>query len=139
MPTATETAAELFANRKNLAALGNYSEEDTVGHLIDPVLAFLEYPVTHQRRELQSGGNRPDIILYDRPTALAASQPARAVLEAKPLGYDLEGRGKSRAQRPKNQLHRYMTGVQASPAPMGSLPTATSGTPSGTSQTNGLS
>lgn len=114
MPTATETAAELFANRKNLAALGNYSEEDTVGHLIDPVLAFLEYPITHQQRERQLGGNRPDIILWDQPTARGAGKPARAVLEAKPLGYDLNGKGKSRAQRPKNQLHRYMTGIQAS-------------------------
>ena len=114
MPTATETAATLFANRKNLTTLGNYSEEDTVSHLIDPALAFLGYPVTHQRRELQSGGNRPDIILWDAPTALAGARPARAVLEAKPLGHDLEGKGKPRAQRPKNQQRRYMTGHPAS-------------------------
>ena len=111
---AAETAATLFANRKNLTTLGNYSEEDTVSHLIDPALAFLGYPVTHQRRELQSGGNRPDIILWDAPTALAGARPATAVLEAKPLGHDLEGKGKPRAQRPKNQQRRYMTGHPAS-------------------------
>ena len=78
------------------------------------MLAFLGYPITHQRRELQSGGNRPDIILWDAPTALAGARPARAVLEAKPLGHDLDGKGKPRAQRPKNQQRRYMTGHPAS-------------------------
>ena len=92
MPTACQTAAELFANRKNLDARDKFSEEDTVSHLVDPVLTFLGYPPTHQRRELQSGGNRPDITVYDAPTASAGGKPPRAIIEAKRLGYDLEGR-----------------------------------------------
>ena len=80
MPNAAETARILFANRRNLVGLGAYSEEDTVSHLIDPALAFLGYPVTHQRRELQSGDNRPDIVLYDAPAAFAGSAAGRPPL-----------------------------------------------------------
>ena len=115
-PSALETAEELFANHQNLAALGtgNYSEEDTVAHLIDPVLTFLGYPATKQRRELQSGGNRPDIILYPVPVSNAGNRRADVILEAKPLGHDLDGKGRPRADRPKNQQRRYMLGHPAS-------------------------
>lgn len=108
MPTAAQTAQTLFANRRNLAALGNYSEQDTVSHLIDPTLAFLGYPPEYQMRERQVGDNRPDIILYDGPTALAGHKPAVAILEAKPLNANLEGRGLARHRRPKGQLLRYI-------------------------------
>jgi len=108
MPNAAETARILFANRRNLVGLGAYSEEDTVSHLIDPALAFLGYPVTHQRRELQSGDNRPDIVLYDAPAALAGSRPSAVILEAKPLKHDLSGRGVPRSRRPQNQIRRYL-------------------------------
>ena len=114
MTAATETAETLFKNRGYLTALDDYSEEDTVSHLIEPVLEFLGYPVPHQRRELQSGGNRPDIVIYKVPAALAKNQPANVILEAKPLGYDLEGKGKAKVHRPKNQQRRYLTGHQAS-------------------------
>ena len=114
MTAATTTAEMLFANQKNLLALGNYSEEDTVSHLIDPVLSFLGYPVTHQRRELQSGGNRPDIVLYDVPAGLAGNRPAESILEAKPLKYDLDGKGKAKVNRPKSQLRRYLLGHESS-------------------------
>ena len=114
MTAATTTAETLFANRRNLKALGNYSEEDTVSHLIDPVLFFLGYPVTHQRRELQSGGNRPDIVMYNVPAGLAGNRPADVILEAKPLGHDLEGKGKARGNRPKSQQRRYLLGHEAS-------------------------
>ena len=114
MSMATTTAETLFANRQNLIALDNYSEEDTVNQLIDPVLTFLGYPATHQLREHQSGGNRPDIVLYSVPASLAKNQPADAILEAKPLGFDLGGKGKARGNRPKNQQRRYLLGHPAS-------------------------
>ena len=109
MPNAAETARTLFANRRNLVGLGDYSEEDTVSHLIDPALAFLGYPVTHQRRELQSGDNRPDIVLYDAPAALAGSRPSAVILEAKPLKHDLSGRGVPVSRKPQNQIRRYLS------------------------------
>ena len=108
MPNAAETARTLFANRRNLVGLGDYSEEDTVAHLIDPALAFLGYPVTHQRRELQSGDNRPDIVLYDAPTMWAGNRPSAVILEAKPFGYDLSGRGVPVSRKPQNQIRRYL-------------------------------
>ena len=109
MPNAADTARTLFANRRNLVGLGDYSEEDTVSHLIDPALAFLGYPVTHQRRELQSGDNRPDIVLYDAPTMWAGNRPSEVILEAKPFGYDLSGRGVPRSRKPQNQIRRYLS------------------------------
>ena len=109
MPNAAETARILFANRRNLVGLGDYSEEDTVLQLIDPALAFLGYPATHQRRELQSGDNRPDIVLYAVATMLAGGRLPDAILEAKPLGYDLSGRGVPRSRKPNNQIRRYLS------------------------------
>ena len=113
-PTATQTAQTLFANRSNLIALGTYSEQDTVRHLIDPTLEFLGFPAGHQRREFQAGDSRPDIVLYDVPAALAGQKPAAAILEAKPLNADLEGRGLAHSRRPKGQLLRYIIGHPAS-------------------------
>ena len=69
-PTATETAARLYENRRLLAANPNYSEADTVAHLIDPALEYLGYPATHQLRENQINKNRPDIVLWTMPYAL---------------------------------------------------------------------
>lgn len=109
MPNAADTARTLFANRRNLVGLGDYSEEDTVLQLIDPALAFLGFPATHQRRELQSGDNRPDIVLYDAPTMFAGNRPAIAILEAKPLGHDLTGRGAPLSRKPINQIRRYLS------------------------------
>jgi len=114
MPTAAETAQTLFANRRNLVALVDYSEQDTVRNLIDPTLDFLGFPGGHQRREFQAEDNRPDIVLYDVPAALAGRKPAVAILEAKPLNFDLERRGLSRRKRPKSQLKRYILGHPAS-------------------------
>ena len=113
-PTATQTAQTLFANRRNLTALGTYSEQDTVRHLIDPTLEFLGFPAIHQRRELQAGDSRPDIVLYDVPAALAGQKPAVAILEAKSLNSDLEGRGLAHSRRPKSQLMRYIIAHPAS-------------------------
>ena len=114
MPTAAETAQTLFANRRNLIALGDYSEQDTVRNLIDPTLDFLGFPGGHQRREFQAGDNRPDIVLYDVPAALAGQRHAVAILEAKPLNADLDGRGSAHSRRPKSQLMRYIIAHPAS-------------------------
>ena len=114
MPTAAETAQTLFANRRNLIALGNYSEQDTVRNLIDPALDFLGFPGDRQRREFQAGDNRPDIVLYDVPAALAGQRRSVAILEAKPLNADLDGRGSAHSRRPKSQLMRYIIAHPAS-------------------------
>lgn len=114
MPDPLETAKLLFARRKGLLGLGKYTEEETVLRLIDPVLAYLEYPVDNQRRELQSDGNRPDIIIYPMSASKASNKPADIILEAKPLKADLDGVGLPRSKRPKNQLRRYMLGLDAS-------------------------
>ena len=114
MPDPLETAKLLFDRRKDLLRLGNYTEEETVSRLIDPVLAYLEYPVENQRRELQSGGNRPDIIIYPMSASKARNKPADIILEAKPLKTDLDGVGLPRSKRPKIQLARYMLGLDAS-------------------------
>ena len=114
MPTAAETAQTLFANRRNLIALGDYSEQDTVRNLIDPTLDFLGFPGGHQRREFQAGDNRPDIVLYDVPAALAGQRRSVAILEAKPLNADLDGRGSAHSRRPKSQLMRYIIAHPAS-------------------------
>ena len=114
MPTAAETAQTLFANRRNLIALGDYSEQDTVRNLIDPALDFLGFPGVHQRREFQAGDNRPDIVLYDVPAALAGQRRSVAILEAKPLNADLDGRGSAHSRRPKSQLMRYIIAHPAS-------------------------
>ena len=112
MPTAAQTAETLFRNRQHL--IGDYSEADTVNHLIDPVLDFLGYPAFHQRREFQSGDDRPDIVLWNMPASKAGQKPAAAILEAKPLGHDLYGRSVARSEKPINQLLRYMQSHRAS-------------------------
>ena len=67
MPTAQETSEKLHGNRHHLMSRGNYSEADTITHLIDPVMDFLDYPSIDQDRESQHNKNRPDIILWDMP------------------------------------------------------------------------
>ena len=114
MPTAAETAQTLFANHRNLIVLADYSEQDTVRNLIDPTLDFLGFPGDRQRREFQAGDNRPDIVLYDVPAALAGQRRSVAILEAKPLNADLDGRGSAHSRRPKSQLMRYIIAHPAS-------------------------
>ena len=110
MPTAQEAAETLHGNRRHLVSLVSYSEADTVLYLIDPVMAFLGYPPIHQVRENQQNKNRPDIVFWDMPAALRKMKAANGILEAKPLGFDLEGKGTPRADRPKSQIKRYLSG-----------------------------
>ena len=122
MSSVAETAARLYENRQALKANPGYSEADTVSHLIDPVLNCLGYPATRQTRENQADQNRPDIVLWNAPHALRGSAPAWAILEAKPMGYDLNGNGRARAERPKEQIRRYVTGyIHSRPGTLGIL------------------
>ena len=89
-----------------------YSEADTIRRFIDPILDFLQYTPTHQRREEQLKRNRPDIVLWDNPYQMASGDPAKLIIEAKPLGTDLNGNGKAKQERPKEQLARYVTGYE---------------------------
>ena len=114
MHIAMEVVETLWENHKLLLANPTYTEADTITHLIDPVLAYLGYPASHQLRESQINKNRPDIVLWNKPFVHSGSEPANAILEAKPLNHDLEGKGESRAERPKNQIRRYVNGYQHS-------------------------
>ena len=106
--TAEETAEQLHRNHQALRGQENYTEADTIDFLILPLLDFWGYPTLHRRREHQHKGNRIDITLYDSPAPRPPRSQARAIIEAKPLGTDLSGRNKARANRPKEQLHRYL-------------------------------
>ena len=106
--TAEETAEQLHHNHQALRGQENYTEADTIDFLILPLLDFWGYPTLHRRREHQHKGNRIDITLYDSPAPRPPRSQARAIIEAKPLGADLSGRNKARANRPKEQLHRYL-------------------------------
>ena len=110
MPTAAQTVDILYQNRRALLQIGKYSEADTVLHLIDPVLEYLGYPATHQTREAQKTKNRPDIVLWPTTADRRSTNPADAILEAKPLDADLDGTGLSRSDRPKSQIKRYLIG-----------------------------
>ncbi len=102
--------------QENAASLRMYdfSEADTVSHLVDPVLDYLGYTVAHQRREGQIKKNRPDIAIWEEPLHIASGLPANAIIEAKPLGTDLNGNGKAKQERPKEQIARYVTGFERS-------------------------
>ncbi len=89
-----------------------FSEADTIGHLIDPVLDYLGYPITQQRREGQAHQNRPDIVIWKSPEQMHLGQTATAIIEAKSLNTDLNGNGKAKQERPKEQIARYVTGYQ---------------------------
>ncbi len=110
MQNALQLVETLRANHCLLLANPNYSEADTVTHLIDPVLSYLGYPASQQLRENQVNKNRPDIVLWNVPYALRGDATANAILEAKPLNHDLDGKGLARADRPKTQIKRYVNG-----------------------------
>ncbi len=96
-----------------LAALdsrGGYSEADTRQHLIDPLIDSL-YDSVRVRREESAAGNRPDYVLYSRP--LVEGGPARAIVEAKPLGADFERYSGDRTGTPHRQTQRYLRGHTA--------------------------
>ena len=116
-----DTIREIRENAEGLRGT-SYGEADTIRNLIDPVLEFLQYPSNQQRREEQVRQNRPDIVLWDSPDQLKNRGPATLIIEAKPLRADLEGNGKAKQNRPKEQLARYVTGYDLSgPATLGIL------------------
>ena len=123
MTTAIATAEKLHEHYRLLSRIQNPSEADTIAQLIDPVLEYLEFPTTQQSRENQANGNRPDIILWNKPFAcVRPNEPAQAILEAKPLGHDLDGQGRARTERPKQQLNRYLNGdSRSAPGTIGIL------------------
>ena len=114
MKSSSRVAEELWQNHRFLVSGLKYSEADTVTHLIDPVLRYMDYPPAHQIREHQVNKNRPDIVLWNTPSVSRGTSPATAVIEAKPLKHDLEGKGLPRADRPKNQIRRYLNGYEYS-------------------------
>ena len=98
--------------RENAAILRShaFSEADTISHIIDPVLTHLGFPQTQSRREGQINRNRPDIVVWGDSAQIARGVPAAAIIEAKSLGADLNGNGKPKQDRPKEQIARYVTG-----------------------------
>ena len=112
---------EIRANAKSLRSY-DFSEADTISHLIDPVLGYFGYTPRHQRREGQIKQNRPDIAVWEEPAHMASGLAATAIIEAKPLGADLNGNGKAKQERPKEQIARYVTGYErSSPNTLGIL------------------
>lgn len=76
----------------------------------------------HQRREGQIRQNRPDIAIWEDPSQIASGLAATAIIEAKTLGADLNGNGKAKQERPKEQIARYVTGYErSSPNTLGIL------------------
>ena len=121
MSTPFETIETIRKNSGYLLSY-QYSEADTVRYLVDPVLDFLQFPVNQQRREGQLKQNRPDIVLWDSPEQITDGDPAKLILEAKPLNTDLNGNGVAKQERPKEQLARYVTGYERrGPATLGIL------------------
>ena len=122
MSSSIDTILEIRKNAEVLNPTTKFSEADTVRNLIDPVLDFLQYPSNQQRREGQVQQNRPDIVLWDSPEQLMRGDPATLIIEAKQLRADLNGNGKAKQNRPKEQLDRYVTGYAFSgPATLGIL------------------
>ncbi len=110
MPAGTRLLHGLREGCRILAELdsrGGYSEADTRQHLIDPLIDSL-YDSSRIRREESAAGNRPDYVLYARP--LVEGGPARAIVEAKPLGADFERHQRSgdRTETPHRQAQRYL-------------------------------
>ena len=108
MATAMETAELIHDRYRLLRATHDYSESDTIDYLINPVLDHLGFTAEYRMRENQQDSNRPDFSLWQVPVAQRTSTRAKSILEAKPLGHDLSGRKRSRAERPKEQLQRYV-------------------------------
>ena len=121
MSSSIDTIREIRKNAEGLLP-SQYSEADTVLNLIDPVLDFLQYSSNQQRREGQVQQNRPDIVLWDSPDQIVKGDPATLIIEAKQLRADLNGNGKAKQNRPKEQLARYVTGyAHSGPATLGIL------------------
>ena len=119
MAASTRLVNRLREGYRILAELDSrdgYSEADTRQHLIDPLIDSL-YDSARIRREESAAGNRPDYVLYSRP--LVERGPARAIVEAKPLGADFERHQRSgdRTETPHRQTQRYLrdhaTGTQS--------------------------
>ena len=117
MAASTRLVNRLREGYRILVALdsrGGYSEADTRQHLIDPLIDSL-YDSARIRREESAAGNRPDYVLYSRP--LLEGGPARAIVEAKPLGADFERHSGDRTGTPHRQAQRYLrdhaTGTQS--------------------------
>ena len=114
MPTALETAQLIHERYELLKASQEYSEADTIENIINPVLDYLGFAPPYRMRENQKDSNRPDMSLWSVLVALRKDAIAKAILEAKPLGHDLNGKGMSRLERPKEQLQRYVNGYEFS-------------------------
>ena len=111
---------EGYRTLEGLSAQGKYNEADTRQHLIDPVIAEV-YDSSHVRRERASRGGTPDYVLYAQP--VVENGPARVIVEAKPLGTDLQrvipG---DRTASPERQIMRYLRDhVAAGPLTIGAL------------------
>ncbi len=104
-----------------LDARGGFNEADTRQHLIDPVLEWLSYDSSRVRQEHHDRGNRPDYLLYAEP--ITEGGPARAVVEAKPLGIEFDRvTAAARTETPHRQAQRYLRDHAASgPATIGAL------------------
>ena len=116
MATALETAEFIHQRHELLRTIHERTESDTIDYLINPVLEHLGFAAEYRMRENQQDRNRPDFSLWSVPVAQRTSTRAKAIIEAKPLGHDLNGRNKSRAERPKDQLQRYVNGYEFSHA-----------------------
>ena len=114
MAMALETAAFIRQRYELLRAIHEYSESDTIDYLINPVLDHLGFTAECRMRENQQDSNRPDFSLWPVPVAQRTGTRAKSIVEAKPLGHDLNGRKKSRTERPKEQLQRYVNGYEFS-------------------------
>ena len=122
MATALETAEFIHERYRLLRATQDYSESDTIDYLINPVLDYLGFTAEYRMRENQQDRNRPDFSLWQVPVAQRKSTKAKAILEAKPLGHNLNGMRRSRTERPKEQLQRYINGYEFSqPGTLGIL------------------
>lgn len=122
MATALETADLIHQRYQLLRAIPDYSESDTIDYIINPVLDHLGFTAEYRMRENQQDKNRPDFSLWEVPVAQRTSTRAKSILEAKPLGHDLSGRRRSRTERPREQLQRYVNGYEFShPGTLGIL------------------
>ena len=96
-------------NARHLKSREKYSEADTISLLIDPVLPHIGFDRFQQSRESEINANRPDIVIWGHAAQANYAVPAAAIIEAKPLGADLNGNGKPKYDRPKEQIARYVT------------------------------
>ncbi len=111
---------ELREGYRTHQSLPNPIEDDTRQHLIDPVVQHV-YDTARIRRGQHSHGGAPDYVLYSRP--ITTDGPARVIVEAKPLGTDLEKVPRAdRTGSPERQIMRYLRDhVAAGPLTIGAL------------------